>query len=188
MALIVVSGCGSGGNNGTDNRSTPVCDGKLSGDVFQTLAGSGGVVSEKTTRFHPKKWTAYGDCQLNGKKDFVVIGYLWYSVGTTKLNRVKSPSPTTVKTFKVGSATGYVEKSRARVVIPCAIPGSYTSNDALLEVEVKNPFRPVDSKQRDAFASAATIAARYLGGEVFACPAVQSGASSGSSSSSPSNG
>lgn len=176
--VMLLSGCSD--DKQRENHSKPVCDAKLKGGVFQTLVGSGGVVSERTGRFPPKKRTAFGYCFLYGKDHYVEIDYLWYA----DPDSVKSPSASTVQTFKVGSATGYVEASRARVLIPCPIPESSKSDDAVLEVEVKDmpPARTLDSVQGRQFASAATIAARYIGGEVFGCSAIQSGASSGSSS------
>ncbi|MFE2429645.1 hypothetical protein ACFXJ5_23215 [Streptomyces sp. NPDC059373] len=189
--LMTVSGCSSSGSDRTDKRSTSVCDGKLTGDAFETVVGSGGVIEERTSDFRPKKWTAYGYCNLYSKEHFVEIDYLWYSDTITDLERVKSPSPSNAKTFRVGSAVGYVERNRARVVIPCSIPGTPTSEHHLLQVEVKdNPpsMRTLDGELGKAFTSAATIAARYIAGEVFDCAAIQSGASGGSSSPSPSAG
>lgn len=188
VMMVMAVGCSSGGNDQTDNRSASVCDGKLSGDVFGTLVGSGGLASEETHQFHPKKWTAGGRCYLYGKDHYVMIDYLWYMGAISDLGSVKSPSPSNAQTFKVGSAVGYVEKNRARVLIPCSIPGTPTSEHDVLEVEVKDmpPARTLDGELGKAFASAATIAARYIGGEVFDCSAIQSGASAGSSSPSPS--
>ena len=184
FTLTVASGCSGDDGDQTDARTAPVCDGKLSGSVFDTVVGSGGVTSEYTKEFHPAKWTAYGYCSLYSKEHFVEIDYLWQSDTTTDLKRIQSPSPSTAKTFKVGSAIGYIEENRARVIIPCSIPGTPSSEHSLLQVEVKdNPpaLRTLDSELGKAFASAATIAARYLGSEVFNCPAV------GPSSPSPSS-
>ncbi|MFJ9151551.1 hypothetical protein ACIRP7_26625 [Streptomyces sp. NPDC102270] len=187
MAVLVAAGC-SGQGADEDDRSTSVCDGNLNGQVFATLVGDSGVVSEKTSKFSPTKWTAAGRCELYGKEDSVRIDYLWHSDDLDDLDRYRSPSASTVKSFKVDSAVGYVEKNRAFVAIPCAFEGRGVSEHELLEVEVANmpPTRTLDNGQRDTFASAATIAARYLGGEVFKCSAVQSGADSGSASPSPS--
>jgi hypothetical protein len=191
LTLTVASGCSSDDDGDqTDARTKPVCDGKLSGSVFDTVVGSGGVKSEYTKEFHPAKWTAYGYCSLYSKEHFVEISYLWHTDTTTDLKRIQSPSPSTAKTFKVGSAIGYIEVNRARVIIPCSIPGEPASEHALIEVEVKdNPpaLRTLDSELGKAFASAATIAARYLGGEVFDCPAFGSGSATESTSPSPSN-
>ncbi|MFF1304728.1 hypothetical protein [Streptomyces sp. NPDC058307] len=187
MAVLVAAGCsGQGGDE--DDRSTSVCDGNLKGQVFATLVGDSGVVSEKTSKFSPTQWTAAGRCELYGKEDSVRIDYLWHSDDLDDLDRYRSPGASTVKSFKVDSAVGYVEKNRAFVAIPCAFEGRGVSEHELLEVEVANmpPTRTLDSGQRETFASAATIAARYLGGEVFKCSAVQSGADSGSASPSPS--
>ncbi|MGC0337447.1 hypothetical protein [Streptomyces sp. SLBN-8D4] len=81
-----------------------------------------------------------------------------------------------------------MEKNRAFVAIPCAWEGRTVSKHELLEVEVANmpPQRTLDKGQRDTFASAATIAARYLGGDVFKCAAIRSTGRSTSSSPSPS--
>lgn len=185
MAVLVAAGCSGGGDDSVDNRSTTVCDGKLKGEVFATLVGDSGVVSEKTSKFSPAKWTAAGRCELYGKEDSVRIDYLWHSNDVDDLDRYRSPGPSTVKSFKVDSAVGYVEKNRAFVAIPCAFEGRNVSEHELLEVEVANmpPTRTLDSGQRETFASAATIAARYLGGEVFKCAAIHSTEDSGALSS-----
>lgn len=186
LTLMVLSGCGAGGDDRSDDLSTPVCDGKLKGDAFSELVGSGGLEKEETKQFAPAKWQASGSCYLYGKKTFLAIDYLWYSKGTTSLARIRTAAPTTVQTFKVGSATGYVEDKRTRVVVPCAIPGSYTSDEALLEVEVKYPFDTIDKAHREAFVSATTIAARYLADDVFKCPAIDSGSGEETGTKSPS--
>jgi hypothetical protein len=188
VLLTGVSGC-SGEAKETDSRSTPVCDGKLIGSVFQDLVGSGGVTSEETKRFQPKKWTAFGYCFLYGKDESAEIDYLWHSSAGGDLKSVQSPSPSTAGTFNVGSAVGYIEKSRVRVVMPCTFPGAPASTDYLLEIEVKDmpPLQTFDSDLSKSFVSAAKIAARYLGGEVFNCPAVGSGPATGSTFPSPSN-
>jgi hypothetical protein len=188
MAVLVVAGCSGQGGDSVDDRSTSVCDGKLKGQAFATLVGDSGVVSEETSKFSPAKWTAAGRCELYGKEDSVRIDYLWHSDDLDDLDRYRLPNASTVKSFKVDSAVGYVEKNRAFVAIPCAWEGRTVSKHELLEVEVANmpPSRTLDSGQRETFASAATIAARYLGGEVFKCAAIQSTESTGSSSPSPS--
>ncbi|MFJ9105381.1 hypothetical protein ACIRJM_43775 [Streptomyces sp. NPDC102405] len=176
--MLVMSSCTGEDDDGTDNRSTAVCDGKLHGDVFRTLVGGDGVASEETHDFSPKEWTAGGRCYLYGKDHSVRIDYLW-NMETTSSG---------AGSFMVGSANGYVGADRARVVIPCAVTGSAAHDDGVLEVEVKDmpPTRILDDDLREAFTSAATIAARYLGGEVFKCSAVQSRADIDSASPSPS--
>lgn len=188
MVVLISAGCSGQDDDGVDVRSTSVCDGHLKGRAFATLVGDSGVVSEKTSKFSPTKWTAAGRCELYGKEDSVRIDYLWHSDDLDDLDRYRSPNASTVKSFKVDSAVGYVEKNRAFVAIPCAWEGRTVSKHELLEVEVANmpPSRTLDSGQRETFASAATIAARYLGGEVFKCAAIHSTESSGSSSPSPS--
>ena len=183
-AMLAVSGCSGGNDDATDKRSTSVCDGKLHGDVFRTLVGSDGVKSDETHDFSPKKWTAGGRCYLYGKDHAVRIDYLW-KTDTTRSGA--SPSPD-AGGFTVGSVHGYIDTNRARVVIPCAAPGSAAGDEGVLEVEVKDlpPARILDDELREAFTSAATIAARYLGGDVFKCSAVRPGANSGSASPSPS--
>jgi hypothetical protein len=185
LAVLVSAGCSGQGSDGANDRSTSVCDGTLKGQVFATLVGDSGVVSEKTSRFSPTKWTAAGRCELYGKEDSVRIDYLWHSDDLDDLDRYRSPSASTVKSFKVDSAVGYVEKNRAFVAIPCAFEGRGVSEHELLEVEVANmpPTRTLDGGQRETFASAAVIAARYIGGEVFKCAAIHS---TGSSAPSPS--
>ncbi|MER7566751.1 hypothetical protein ABTZ93_27835 [Streptomyces sp. NPDC097941] len=183
--MLVLSGCSGEEDDTTDNRSTAVCDGKLHGAVFRTLVGGDGVASEETHDFSPKKWTAGGRCYLYGKDHSVRIDYLWNTATTSSGGATPSSGG---GSFTVGSANGYVGAERARVVIPCAVPGSAAGDDGVLEVEVKDmpPTRILDDDLREAFTSAVTIAARYLGGEVFKCSAVQSGANSGSASPSPS--
>lgn len=183
--MLVVSGCSGEDDDSTDNRSTAVCDGKLHGDVFRTLVGGDGVASEETHDFSPKEWTAGGRCYLYGKDHSVRIDYLWNTETTNPGGATPSSG---AGSFTVGSANGYTGSDRARVVIPCAVPGSAASDDGVLEVEVKDlaPTRILDDELREAFTSAVTIAARYLGGEVFKCSAVQAGADSGSASPSPS--
>jgi hypothetical protein len=188
VAVLVSAGCSGQGGDSVDERSTSVCDGTLKGQVFATLVGDDGVVSEKTSKFSPAKWTAAGRCELYGKEDSVRIDYLWHSDDLDDLDRYRSPNASTVKSFKVDSAVGYVEKNRAFVAIPCAFEGRSVSRHELLEVEVANmpPSRTLDSGQRETFASAATIAARYIGGDVFKCAAMHPTESLGSSSPSPS--
>jgi hypothetical protein len=180
VAVLVSAGCSGQGNDSADDRSTSVCDGHLKGQVFATLVGDSGVVSEKTSKFSPAKWTAAGRCELYGKDASVRIDYLWHSDDMDDLDRYRSPGASTVKSFKVDSAVGYVEKNRAFVAIPCAFEGRSVSKHELLEVEVANmpPTRTLESGQRETFASAATIAARYLGGDVFKCAAIHSTGSS----------
>lgn len=199
VTLIAAAGCTSPDEQ-TDDQSKPVCDGKLKGDVFETLVGDSGVTEEKVSNFSPKEWTASGSCSLYGKEHSVEIDYLWHSGSIDDLDRYKSPGPSTVKSFKVDSATGYVERNKVRVAagkvyenrawvaLSCTIPGSKARDHSLLEIEVKEPApaRALDSSLSKEFTSAATIAARYLGGEVFTCSAVRSTASSGSGSPSPS--
>lgn len=188
VALLVLAGCSDQGGDSVDDRSTSVCDGTLKGKAFATLVGDDGVVSEKTSKFSPAKWTAAGRCELYGKADSVRIDYLWHSDDIDNLDRYRLPNASTVKSFKVDSAVGYVEKNRAFVAIPCAFEGRSVSKHELLEVEVANmpPSRTLDSGQRETFASAASIAARYIGGEVFNCAAVHPTDSFGSHSPSPS--
>ena len=187
MAVLVLTGCSGQDDDRTDNGNTSVCDGKLKGQAFATLVGDSGVVSEKTTKFSPAKWTAAGRCELSGKEDSVRIDYLWHSDDLEDLDKYRSPNAFTVKSFKVDSAVGYVEKNRAFVAIPCAWEGRTVSKHELLEVEVANmpPTRTLDKEQRNTFASAATIAARYIGGEVFKCAAIRSTGSSSSNSPNP---
>ncbi|MDQ1067246.1 hypothetical protein [Streptomyces canus] len=195
VALLAAAGCDSSENQ-TNDDSKPVCDGKLAGDVFETLVGDSGVVDEKVSKFSPKEWTAGGYCSLYGKKHSVEVDYLWHSDTIDDLDRYKTAAPSTVKTFKVDSAVGYVERNNvrvaagdvyrnsARVFIPCSIPGSEKGEEWLLEVEVKEqpPARALDDSLREAFIEAATLAARYVGGEVFDCSAVRAGASAASPS------
>jgi hypothetical protein len=167
-----------------------VCDGKLklTGDVLELLLGSGGLVKEETTRFPPKELEGYGKCVLYGKEHLVSIDYFWYSDRTTDLKAHMSPSPSTAKTFKVGSVTGYIEEDQVRVPIPCSVT-SDGEKFQLFEVIVRQgpALRKFDDELGKAFASTGTTAARYLGGEIYDCSAVQSGASSDSSSPGPSN-
>lgn len=200
-ATLAVSSC-SGGDDKTDNRNTSVCDGKLRGDAFRTLAGDGGVASEETHDFHPKEWTAGGRCYLYGQKHSVEIDYLWHPDSIDNLDRYRSPGPSTVKTFKVGSATGYLETTKVRVAkgnvnqnrawlaLPCAMPGEATSDHSMLEIEVKEPppARTLDDSLTKAFVSALTVATRYLGDDVFKCLTSPSAAASGSASPSASGG
>lgn len=201
-AMLTVSACSSGGDDEADDRNTPVCDAKLRGDAFQTLAGDGGVTSEETHDFHPDKWTAGGRCYLYGKKHSVEIDYLWHLDTTDSLDKYRSPGPSTVKTFKVGSTTGYLETTKVRVAkgdvnqnrawlaLPCAIPGETTRDHALLEIEVKEPppARTLDGELTKAFIAALTSATTYLGDDVFKCSASPSAAASGSASPSASKG
>ncbi|MFF7074786.1 hypothetical protein [Streptomyces pseudovenezuelae] len=195
-ATLVVAGCSSGGDDKTEARSTSVCDGKLRGDAFPTLAGEGGVTSEEVHDFSPKKWTAGGRCYVYGAKHAVEIDYLWHLDSIDDLDRYRSPGPSTVKTFKVGSTTGYLETPKVRVAkgnvnqnrawlaLPCAVPGDESSDQALLEIEVKEPppARTLDDSLTKAFVSALTIATSYLGDDVFKCSASPSAAATGSPS------
>ncbi|MFC8434789.1 hypothetical protein [Streptomyces sp. NPDC057253] len=188
--MVAAAGCTSSGEQ-TKDESKPVCGGKLDGDAFQTLAGDGGVVEEDVRKFSPTGWTAAGSCSLYGKKHAVNIDYLFHSDSIDNLDRYKSPGPGTVKTFKVGSATGYLETTKVRVAkgyvnqnrawlaLPCAIPGEKTSDHALLEIEVKEPppARTLDDALTKAFVSALTSATNYLGDDVFKCSASPSAAS-----------
>ncbi|MET7735450.1 hypothetical protein ABZT02_29400 [Streptomyces sp. NPDC005402] len=199
VTLIAAAGCSSWGTQ-TNDESKPVCGGKLDGSAFQVLAGDGGVTGERLKTFSPKEWTAAGDCSLYGKEHSVEIDYLWHSDTLGSLDRYRSPGPSTVKTFKVGSATGYLERTEVRVAkgnvhqnrawlaLPCAIPGGATRDHAVLEIEVKEPppARTLDDSLTKAFVSALTIATSYLGDDVFKCSAVRPGANSGSASPSPS--
>jgi hypothetical protein len=183
--MLVVSGCSDDEDDSTNHRRTAVCDGKLRGDVFRALVGGDGVASEETHDFSPKEWTAGGRCYLYGKDHSVRIDYLW---NTATPGSGGATPGSGAGSFMVGSANGYIDADRARVVIPCADPGSAGSDRGVLEVEVKDlpPTRIFDEELREAFTSAATIAARYLGGDVFKCSAVQSGAEAGPASPSPS--
>jgi hypothetical protein len=202
-ATLVLSSCSSsGGDDKTENANTPVCDGKLRGDAFRTLAGDSGVTSEETHDFHPKEWTAGGRCYLYGEKHSVEIDYLWHSASTDNLDRYRSPGPSTVKTFNAGSSTGYLERTKVRVAkgnvnqnrawlaLPCAMPGEATSDHAVLEIEVKEPppARSLDDSLTKAFVSALTIATSYLGDDVFKCSASPSPAVSESASPNASGG
>ncbi|MFF7951705.1 hypothetical protein [Streptomyces griseorubiginosus] len=201
-ATLVVSGCSGGGDDEKGDRTASVCDGKLRGEAFTTLAGAGGVSSEETRNFKPKEWTAAGSCDLYGKEHAVHIDYLFHSDTLEKLDRYKSPGPGTVKTFKVGSVTGYLERTKVRVAkgyihqnrawlaVPCAIPGEKTRDHAMLEIEVKEPppARTLDDELTKAFVSALTLATDYLDGQVFKCAATPSAAASGTASPSPSGG
>ncbi|MEU9169960.1 hypothetical protein AB0D34_19480 [Streptomyces sp. NPDC048420] len=190
-----MAGCSSSDKQ-TNDESKPVCGGKLDGDAFQTLAGDGGVIEEDVDKFSPTEWTAAGSCSVYGKKHAVVVDYLFHSDSIDNLDRYRSPGPSTVKTFKVGSTTGYLETTKVRVAkgnvnqnrawlaLPCAIPGEATSDHAVLEVEVKEPppARNLDDSLTKAFVSALTIATSYLGDDVFKCSASPSAAASGSAS------
>ncbi|MFK4103427.1 hypothetical protein ACI2L1_25790 [Streptomyces sp. NPDC019531] len=192
---MAAAGC-TGSDKQTHDESKPVCGGKLDGDAFQTLAGDGGVVEEDVSKFSPTAWTAAGSCYLYGKEYAVQIDYLFHSDSIDNLDRYRSPGPSTVKTFKVGSTTGYLETTKVRVAkgnvnqnrawlaLPCAIPGEATSDHALLEIEVKEPppARDLDDALTKAFVSALTIATNYLDDDVFKCSASPSAAASGSAS------
>ncbi|MFF4032988.1 hypothetical protein ACFYZ2_25085 [Streptomyces sviceus] len=195
-ATLVMSGCSGGGDDKTEDRSTSVCDGKLRSEAFGTLTGDGGVTSEETHDFQPKEWTAGGRCYVYGEKHSVQIDYLWH---LDNLDEYRSPGPSTVKTFKVGAATGYLETTKVRVAkgdvnqnrawlaLPCAIPGEATSDQAMLEIEVKEPppARPLDDSLTKAFVSVLTVATSYLGDNVFKCsesPAAASESASPSAS------
>ncbi|MEU1479243.1 hypothetical protein [Streptomyces sp. NPDC005760] len=201
VALVAVAGCSSSDKQ-TNDESKPVCGGKLDGDAFQTLVGDGGVIEEDVDKFSPTEWTAAGSCSVYGKKHAVVVDYLFHSDSIDNLDRYRSPGPSTVKTFKVGSTTGYLETTKVRVAkgnvnenrawlaLPCAIPGEATSDHALLEIEVKEPppARTLDDSLTKAFVSALTIATSYLGDDVFKCSASPSPAASGPASPSASDG
>lgn len=179
-----------------------MCGGKLDGDAFQTLAGDGGVVEDDVEKFSPTGWTAAGSCSLYGKEHAVHIDYLFHSDSIDSLDRYRSPGPSTVKTFKVGSTTGYLETTKVRVAkgdvnqnrawlaLPCAIPGEKTRDHALLEIEVKEPppARALDASLTKAFVSALTVATSYLGDDVFKCSASPSAAASVSASPTTSGG
>ncbi|KQV95529.1 hypothetical protein ASD08_13645 [Streptomyces sp. Root369] len=178
-----------------------MCGGKLDGNAFQVLAG-GGVTEEQLKTFSPKEWTAAGYCNLYGKEHSVEIDYLWHLDTIDSLDRYKSPGPSTVKTFKVGPTTGYLERTEVRVAkgnvhqnrawlaLPCAIPGEATRDHAMLEIEVKEPppARTLDDSLTKAFVSALTIATSYLGDNVFKCSVSPSAAASGSAYPSTSGG
>ena len=173
-----------------------MCDGKLRGKAFPTLAGDGGISSQETHDFEPKEWKAAGRCYIYGEKHSVEIDYLFHSDTLEHLDRYKSPGPGTVKTFKVGSATGYLERTKVRVAkgyvhqnrawlaVPCAIPGDTPRDHAMLEIEVKEPppARTLDDELTQAFVSALTLATDYLDGQVFKCAAGPSAAASPSPS------
>ncbi|MFF0018123.1 hypothetical protein [Streptomyces sp. NPDC005374] len=160
------------------------------------------MTSEETHDFHPKEWTAAGRCYLYGEKHSVEIDYLFHSDTIDNLDKYRSPGPSTVKTFKVGSATGYLETTKVRVAkgnvnqnrawlaLPCAIPGEATRDHAMLEIEVKEPppARTLDDSLTKAFVSALTVATSYLGDDVFKCSASPSATASGSASPSASDG
>ncbi|MFF4630909.1 hypothetical protein [Streptomyces griseorubiginosus] len=179
-----------------------MCDGKLRGKAFPTLAGDGGISSQETHDFEPKEWKAAGRCYIYGEKHSVEIDYLFHSDTLEHLDRYKSPGPGTVKTFKVGSATGYLERTKVRVAkgyvhqnrawlaVPCAIPGDTPRDHAMLEIEVKEPppARTLDDELTQAFVSALTLATDYLDGQVFKCAATPSAATSGAASPSASGG
>ncbi|MDQ0907234.1 hypothetical protein QFZ22_003219 [Streptomyces canus] len=198
--LTAAAGCSP--DEQTNDQSKPVCDGKLKGDVFDTLVGDSGVADEKVSKFSPNEWTAGGYCYLYGKKHAVEIDYLWRSDSTSDLDRYRSPGPSTVKTFKVGPTTGYLERPKVRVAagnvnqnrawlaLPCPIPGEKTRDHAMLEIEVKEPppARSVDDSLSKAFISALTIATSYLGDEVFKCSASPSAAAPGAASPTASSG
>jgi hypothetical protein len=198
---MAAAGC-SNSDKQTNDESKPVCGGKLAGDAFQTLAGDGGITEEQLRKFSPKEWTAAGSCTLYGKEHAVEIDYLWHSASLDNLDRYRSPGPSTVKTFKVGSSTGYLERTKVRVArgnvnqnrawlaIPCAMPGEATSDHAVLEIEVKEPppARSLDDSLTKAFVSALTIATSYLGDDVFKCSASPSPAASRSASPNASGG
>ncbi|MFF7279181.1 hypothetical protein [Streptomyces griseorubiginosus] len=201
VALLAVAGCSSSDKQ-TNDESKPVCGGKLDGEAFQTLVGDDGVTEEDVDKFSPTKWNAAGSCSLYGKKHAVVVDYLFHSDTIDNLDRYRSPGPSTVKTFKVGSATGYLETTKVRVAkgnvnqnrawlaLPCAIPGEKTSDHAMLEIEVKEPppARTLDDSLTNAFVSALTIATSYLGDDVFKCSAAPSATPSGPASPGPSGG
>lgn len=201
VTLVAAAGCTSSGEQ-THEESKPVCGGKLDGDAFQTLAGDSGVVDEDLSKFSPTKWTATGSCSLSGKEHAVVIDYLFHSDTLEPLDKYRSPGPSTVKTFKVGStagylettkvrvAKGYVNQNRAWVALPCAIPGEKTRDHAMLEIEVTEPppARTLDDELTKAFVSALTLATDYLDGKVFKCAATPSAAATGAASPSPSGG
>ncbi|MEU6353450.1 hypothetical protein ABZ896_29690 [Streptomyces sp. NPDC047072] len=192
---MAAAGCSSSDEK-TSDESKPVCGGKLEGEAFQTLAGDSGVVDEDVDKFSPTKWTAVGSCYLYGKKHAAEIDYLFHSDTIDNLDRYRSPGPSTVKTFKVGSTTGYLERTKVRVAagyvhqnrawlaLPCAIPGEKTKEHAVLEIEVKEPppARDLDDSLTKAFVSALTIATDYLDDDVFKCSASPSAAPSGSAS------
>ena len=198
---MAAAGC-SNSDKQTNDESKPVCGGKLAGDAFQTLAGDGGITEEQLRKFSPKEWTAAGSCMLYGKEHAVEIDYLWHSDSIDNLDRYRSPGPSTVKTFKVGSSTGYLERTKVRVAkgnvnqnrawlaLPCAMPGEATSDHAVLEIEVKEPppARSLDDSLTKAFVSALTIATSYLGDDVFKCSASPSPAASRSASPNASGG
>ncbi|MFJ8786877.1 hypothetical protein [Streptomyces sp. NPDC102476] len=198
---MATAGCSSSDKQ-TNDESKPVCDGKLDGSAFQVLAGDGGVTEEQLKTFSPKEWTAAGHCTLYGKEHSVEIDYLWHPDTTGSLDRYKSPGPSTVKTFKVGSTTGYLERTDVRVAkgnvhqnrawlaLPCAMPGEATTDHAVLEIEVKEPppARSLDDSLTKAFVSALTIATSYLGDDVFKCSASPSPAASRSASPNASGG
>ncbi|WP_405516222.1 hypothetical protein [Streptomyces canus] len=198
---MAAAGC-SNSDKETNDESKPVCGGKLAGDAFQTLAGDGGITEEQLRKFSPKEWTAAGSCTLYGKEHAVEIDYLWHSDSIDNLDRYRSPGPSTVKTFKVGSSTGYLERTKVRVAkgnvnqnrawlaLPCAMPGEATSDHAVLEIEVKEPppARSLDDSLTKAFVSALTIATNYLADDVFKCLASPSAAASGSASPTASSG
>lgn len=198
---MAAAGC-SNSDKQTNDESKPVCGGKLAGDAFQTLAGDGGITEEQLRKFSPKEWTAAGSCTLYGKEHAVEIDYLWHSDSIDNLDRYRSPGPSTVKTFKVGSSTGYLERTKVRVAkgnvnqnrawlaLPCAMPGEATSDHAVLEIEVKEPppARSLDDSLTKAFVSALTIATSYLGDDVFKCSASPSPAASRSASPNASGG
>lgn len=179
-----------------------MCDGKLRGEAFPTLAGDGGISSEETHDFKPKEWTAAGRCYIYGEKHSVEIDYLFHSDTLEHLDRYKSPGPGTVKTFKVGATTAYLERTKVRVAkgyihqnrawlaVPCAMPGDKTRDHAMLEIEVKEPppARTLDDELTKAFVSALTLATNSLDGQVFKCAATPSAAASGTASPSPSGG
>ncbi|MEB8342697.1 hypothetical protein [Streptomyces endophyticus] len=176
LLLLTLTGC-SNNKNPPDTPSTasPVCDGKLSGSVFNSLVGDGGITSEDTSRFHPTTWKAYGYCFLDGEEHSVRISYLWKK--TVRNGTSASPSPTsatssrTADTFTVNSWTGSVVGHRAWIDIPCTAPGVWKKGEAMLEVEVQDmpAFRTFDAALRKDFATAATKATRYLAGDVFSC-------------------
>ncbi|MGX1477866.1 UNVERIFIED_CONTAM: hypothetical protein RKD50_006674 [Streptomyces canus] len=198
---MAAAGC-SNSDKQTNDESKPVCGGKLAGDAFQTLAGDGGITEEQLRKFSPKEWTAAGSCTLYGNEHAVEIDYLWHSDSIDNLDRYRSPGPSTVKTFKVGSSTGYLERTKVRVAkgnvnqnrawlaLPCAMPGEATSDHAVLEIEVKEPppARSLDDSLTNAFVSALTIATSYLGDDVFKCSASSSPAASRSASPNASGG
>ncbi|MFF0084217.1 hypothetical protein ACFYR1_31545 [Streptomyces canus] len=198
--LTAAAGCSP--DNRTNDETKPVCDGKLEGDAFATLAGDGGITEEQLRKFSPKEWTAAGSCTLYGKEHAVEIDYLWHLDSIDDLDKYRSPGPSTVKTFKVGSTTGYLERTkvhvakgnvnqnRAWLALPCAVPGEATRDHAMLEIEVKEPApaRNLDDSLNKAFVSALTIATNYLADDVFTCLASSSAATSGSASPTASSG